>query len=236
MRRIACIMALLCALSVVIPLSAAANVAASAVSGPRYLTYGHHPTVTFVSQHVALPEIYRVRSGDTLSRIAGREYGSSALWDDLWWSNRGTVSNPNEISVGQKLRISAWHTGKAWTLRRALDAIPVIRTNKVRVATASVPSDPAQSASPVASTSYTGGGSFEACVIAAESGGNPTAVNPTSGAGGLFQFLPSTWASLGFASSYPGGAQTAPVGVQDAAFAKLYAEAGTSPWAPYDGC
>ena len=37
-------------------------------------------------------------------------------------------------------------------------------------------------------------------------------------------------------SAYPGGAQTAPVGVQRAAFAKLYAEAGTSPWAPYDGC
>jgi hypothetical protein len=24
--------------------------------------------------------------------------------------------------------------------------------------------------------------------------------------------------------------------VQEAAFAKLYAEAGTAPWAPYDGC
>jgi hypothetical protein len=24
--------------------------------------------------------------------------------------------------------------------------------------------------------------------------------------------------------------------VQEAAFAKLYAEAGTSPWRPYDGC
>jgi len=48
--------------------------------------------------------------------------------------------------------------------------------------------------------------------------------------------LPSTWAALGFAGSYPGGAQTAPVGVQEAAFSKLYAEAGTSPWAPYDGC
>jgi soluble lytic murein transglycosylase-like protein len=77
---------------------------------------------------------------------------------------------------------------------------------------------------------------FEACVISRESGGNPRAVNPSSGAGGLFQFLPSTWASLGYAGAYPGGAQTAPVSVQEAAFAKLYAEAGTSPWAPYDGC
>ena len=77
---------------------------------------------------------------------------------------------------------------------------------------------------------------FEACVISRESGGNPRAVNPSSGAGGLFQFLPSTWAGLGYAGAYPGGAQTAPVGVQEAAFAKLFAEAGTSPWAPYDGC
>ena len=81
-----------------------------------------------------------------------------------------------------------------------------------------------------------GMGAFEACVISRESGGNPRAVNPSSGAGGLFQFLPSTWAGLGYASAYPGGAQTAPVSVQEAAFAKLYAEAGTSPWAPYDGC
>jgi soluble lytic murein transglycosylase-like protein len=69
---------------------------------------------------------------------------------------------------------------------------------------------------------------FESCVISRESGGNPQALNPYSGAGGLFQFLPSTWAALGYASSYPGGAQ--------AAFAALYAQAGTSPWAPYDGC
>jgi soluble lytic murein transglycosylase-like protein len=77
---------------------------------------------------------------------------------------------------------------------------------------------------------------FESCVISRESGGNPRAVNPYSGAGGLFQFLPSTWAGLGYAGAYPGGAQTAPVGVQEDAFTKLYAEAGTSPWGPYDGC
>lgn len=77
---------------------------------------------------------------------------------------------------------------------------------------------------------------FEACVISRESGGNPAAYNPVSGAGGLFQFLPSTWASLGFSLYYPGGAQTAPVSVQQQAFVKLYNESGTTPWAPYDGC
>lgn len=76
--------------------------------------------------------------------------------------------------------------------------------------------------------------SFEACVISRESGGNPQAYNTTSGAGGLFQFLPSTWASLNL--GYPGGAQTAPVSVQEEGFSILYARDGTSPWQPYDGC
>jgi len=95
---------------------------------------------------------------------------------------------------------------------------------------------PGRHAAPAGNVGTAGLGAFESCVISHESGGNPRAVNPTSGAGGLYQFLPSTWASLGFAAAYPGGAQTAPVSVQRAAFAKLYAEAGTSPWAPYDGC
>lgn len=76
--------------------------------------------------------------------------------------------------------------------------------------------------------------SFEACVIQAESGGNPTAINPSSGASGLFGFLLSTWDSLGL--GYPGGAYTAPVSVQEQGFQILYARDGTSPWAPYDGC
>ena len=108
-----------------------------------------------------------------------------------------------------------------------------------RAAAQAQPSPAPQQAAPVqpgGNVSTAGMAAFEACVIRVESGGNPTAVNPSSGAGGLFQFLPSTWAALGFAASYPGGAQTAPASVQEAAFAKEYAEAGTSPWAPYDGC
>jgi soluble lytic murein transglycosylase-like protein len=111
---------------------------------------------------------------------------------------------------------------------RAAAPAPVKKTYSAPARTASV-SRPAQTVS-------VSGSGFEACVIRAESGGNPAAVNPASDAGGLFQFLPSTWAALGFAGEYPGGAQTAPVSVQEEAFAKAYAESGTSPWGPYDGC
>jgi hypothetical protein len=75
-------------------------------------------------------------------------------------------------------------------------------------------------------------GSFQACVIAAESGGNAQAVNPTSGAGGLYQFLPSTWAALG----HSGLPENASVAEQNQAFQQQYAQSGTAAWSPYDGC
>jgi len=68
---------------------------------------------------------------------------------------------------------------------------------------------------------------FERCVAWRESGNNPTASSA-----GMFGILPSTWASLG----YPGTAGTSSVALQKQAFDRLYAQYGTSPWAPYDGC
>lgn len=76
------------------------------------------------------------------------------------------------------------------------------------------------------------GGSYQQCVISRESGGNPSVVNASSGAGGLYQFLPSTWAALG----YSGSPQNASVATQNAAFAQAYAKWGTQPWSPSDGC
>ncbi len=47
---------------------------------------------------------HRVRSGDTLSRIAA-QYGVSGGWAAVHAANRDRVSNPNLIRVGQVLRI-----------------------------------------------------------------------------------------------------------------------------------
>jgi Transglycosylase-like domain len=77
----------------------------------------------------------------------------------------------------------------------------------------------------------TGGGasssSFQQCVAWRESGDNPTASSA-----GLYGILPSTWASLG----YSGTAGEASAAQQTQAFQQLYAQDGTAPWAPYDGC
>jgi hypothetical protein len=48
----------------------------------------------------------------------------------------------------------------------------------------------------------------------------------------LYGFLQSTWSGLGL----PGSPYYASVGLQNFAFSELYAQMGTQPWAPYDGC
>jgi Transglycosylase SLT domain len=63
-------------------------------------------------------------------------------------------------------------------------------------------------------------------IAARESGGDPYAVNPYSGACGPFQFLPSTAASLGYTCSD----LTDPYTAAEAALA-LYNRDGLSPWA-----
>jgi Transglycosylase-like domain/Putative peptidoglycan binding domain len=80
-------------------------------------------------------------------------------------------------------------------------------------------------AAPVSTTS-SGGFSIPASIVECESGGNYSAVNPTSGAGGAYQILPSTWAAYGG----HGLPQDAPKAEQDRIAAAIYASQGRSAW------
>jgi nucleoid-associated protein YgaU len=174
-----------------------------------------------------------VKAGNTLSAISQRVYGTPDGWPVIWWANRHKVPSPGTIEVGQRLQVPASHKVQPWLTRRAMAAIAPPAPPQPAPAPAA-PSAEAAAPAPAPSTAaYSGApGSFQACVIAAESGGNAGAVNPYSGAGGLYGFLPSTWQALG----YSGLPQDASVAEQNAAFAKEYAQSGGSAWAPYDGC
>lgn len=63
-------------------------------------------------------------------------------------------------------------------------------------------------------------------IVMCESGGNYSALNPSSGAGGAYQILPSTWALYGG----QGAPQDAPKSEQDAIAAKIWADSGPSAW------
>jgi len=193
------------------------------------VTISLHPAAAHQAHQA--PDHYTVKQGDTLSSIARHEYGSATAWPALWWVNRHQVNNPEMIQVGQRLTLSSWHPHKAWLNRVALAAVPAPAPAPPVSATVAGPAAVTQPASTSTAT-YSGGSGYQACVIAAESGGNPSAVNPSSGAGGLYQFLPSTWAALG----HSGLPQNASVAEQNQAFQQQYAQSGTSAWSPYDGC
>ncbi|MEU5219049.1 ubiquitin-like domain-containing protein [Streptomyces sp. NPDC020807] len=63
-------------------------------------------------------------------------------------------------------------------------------------------------------------------LAACESGGRPNAVDPSGTYGGLYQFDPGTWRSLGGS----GVAQNAPAAEQTYRAKKLYVSRGASPW------
>ena len=196
-------------------ISAATGLALTALT-PAVQAIAHRPAQTAHHQAAAAPidlqlTAYRpvtVQPGETLSMIAARLGVTVASLE----AANPQITNPDMIYPGQVL-----HEPGQVAVRAS------------RSAPAAPGGGPTQT---VQSTIYsTAGGSFAGCVVTRESGGNPRAVNPSSGAGGLFQFLPSTWASLG----YSGAPQNASVATQYAAFQKLYAEMGRSPWAS-DGC
>jgi resuscitation-promoting factor RpfC len=190
------------------------------------VTVSLHPGAAHQGSHHAT-----VRAGDSLSAIAQREMGKAGDWPALWWVNRHTVHNPSLIQAGQKLVVPDSPEVKPWLMRAALAAIPAPAPVQAAPVASSAPAEPA--AAPATSTSYSGApGSFQSCVIQAESGGDASAVNASSGAGGLYGFLPSTWQALG----YSGLPENASVAEQNAAFAKEYAQSGTSAWSAYDGC
>jgi resuscitation-promoting factor RpfC len=174
-----------------------------------------------------------VRPGDSLSSISQREFGSAASWPALWWANRHAVHNPSVIQAGERLVVPGSHKVKPWLTRAALAAIPAaVHAPVAAPAAPSASPSAVTSAAPAQQASYSGSGGFQSCVIQRESGGDPSAVNASSGAGGLYGFLPSTWQSLG----HSGLPENASVAEQNAAFAQEYAQSGGSAWSAYDGC
>jgi septal ring factor EnvC (AmiA/AmiB activator) len=84
-----------------------------------------------------------------------------------------------------------------------------------------------QSSSGSGSAAYLGGPySIPTYIVMCESGGNYHALNASSGAGGAYQILPSTWAAYGG----QGAPQDAPKAEQDRIAAEIWRDSGPSAW------
>ena len=84
-----------------------------------------------------------------------------------------------------------------------------------------------QSSSGSGSAAFLGGPySIPTYIVMCESGGNYHALNSSSGAGGAYQILPSTWRAYGG----QGAPQDAPKAEQDRIAAEIWADSGPSAW------
>jgi LysM repeat protein len=195
-----------------------------------------------VRHNSAAPANYTVGSGDTLSAIAEHFYQNPDFWPVLYWANHGQIQYANEIQAGQVLTVPvkpARIPGAPSVLGPApVQAPATVSTSATANEQTSAPASTAQpapvQAAPVqAASTYTGsGGSFQACVIARESGGNSQVMN-SSGHYGLYQFSASTWAAHG---GNPADFGHASVAEQNQVFNNAIAAGGQSNWASYDGC
>jgi len=166
---------------------------------------------------------YTVRPGDTLSSIALRFYHDAGAWPALYAANRNQVRWANLIRIGQVLTVPA----RAGHVSAAPRAIAHAHAPAAEAPTVVEQSAPARTV-----TSTAGYSSFQACVIARESGGRSQVMNST-GHYGLYQFSASTWAAYG---GDPAEFGHATVAEQNRVFDNAMAAGGEFNWAPYDGC
>jgi LysM repeat protein len=213
------------------PLAATAQAASMLGPAPQLLSAIARPAQ--LDQAASQQATYTVKSGDTLSKIAGTEYKDQSAWPVLYYANRSEIHWANVIQPGQVLKVPA----KPSKIPAAPGQLgPQVSSASVSTSTSTVSSassTPSRSAS--SSSSYSGGtpgGSFGACVVERESGGNAQVMN-SSGHYGLYQFSESTWEAYGGSASDFGNASVAE---QNRVFSNALAAGGQSNWSPYDGC
>jgi len=63
-------------------------------------------------QRLVSEKTYQVRQGDTLKKISKRVYGSTGMWKYIYYANKNVLRSPNELEVGQILRIPKMESEK----------------------------------------------------------------------------------------------------------------------------
>ena len=87
--------------------TAGAEAAAAAASVTKTATHPSASTLHAAGQALASDTYYKVRSGDTLTKIAQHYYGKTGDWQWLYHENSKRISDPDTIYPGQELYIPA---------------------------------------------------------------------------------------------------------------------------------
>ncbi len=148
---------------------------------------------------------------------------------------KARVDAYNERLAAARSEIAAVRS-RAEAAARRLDSLSAARSESLATLKSKIGQwvseiEAAEAASRAAAEETVGrwlGGPFSipAYIVMCESGGNYGAVNPSSGAGGAYQILPSTWDLYGG----QGDPQDAPKAEQDRIAAEIWADSGGSAW------
>jgi LysM repeat protein len=194
------------------------------VTGQVHTTAAVRPTAATVRHTAPATRTYTVRPGDTLSAIAQRFYGNPADWPYLYHVNSAVISNPNEIYVGEVLKIPSDPPANAasYAPKHAATTTSTLTSSSTRLSGT-------LGCSGLEALWETAGGSsgeaFMAAEIAmAESGGNQYAVSPTDDYG-YWQINMPSWG--------PALATFDPIGNAKAAIQISQDGTNWSPWTTY---
>jgi septal ring factor EnvC (AmiA/AmiB activator) len=164
-----------------------------------------------VSETLEEVELLRRRAVAYNERLAGARDEISAVRADA------------EASASRLRQLSAAREASLASLRSDIDEW----VEEVRAAKAAAEEEASQAAAEEEVGRWLGGPySIPTYIVMCESGGNYSALNPSSGAGGAYQILPSTWELYGG----QGAPHMAPKAEQDRIAAEIWADSGGGAW------
>ncbi len=50
-------------------------------------------------------QTYKIKAGDTLSKISQHFYGDAGKYEDIFYANRDKIENPDDLKVGDEIII-----------------------------------------------------------------------------------------------------------------------------------
>lgn len=139
---------------------------------------------------------------------------------------RSQISTVHEDAVASAARLQSITSARSASLASLKSNIGSW-VGEIRTAQAAAAQRVGQAAAESTVERWLGGPySIPSYIVMCESGGNYGAVNPSSGAGGAYQILPSTWREYGG----KGSPQSAPKSEQNSIAAQIYASSGRGAW------
>ena len=205
--------------------SLAAGASLAATAGPAAASAG--PTAQRARQPAPVPSPEFLSPGDIGPAVKQLQRALHLRVDGLFGS--ATRAGVMRFQRRHRLMVDGVvgpQTRRALHVRVRIVEVAAAPVSASHTATPSAGAPAVTSSAPASSSTASGGYSIPASIVMCESGGSYSAYNPSSGAGGAYQILPSTWAAYGGT----GSPQTAPPAEQNAIAAKIWAASGPSAW------